>query len=281
MKWIHGYLALCSFCALILTKDLIRLSPRVGLVFPSISAWSVLIFYLACIALLGALLPGKVYPGVKLRDGSVLQYKCNGLLITLTFVSLTMIAHWKGYIDGAWVAEHIDELFVAANIFAVVLSVILFVKGRVSRRPNWIRKHSLLRDFIMGTELNPFLFGLNVKFFSYRPAMMGWLLVNLSFLCKQYKTFGFITNRMCLYQLTTAWYILDYFVHEPKMLSTWDIIAEHFGFMLVWGDYVFIVFFFRYVIFSCRVLLSYLFFGKVVGSHVLGLFLQFNTWHRK
>ena len=28
------------------------------------------------------------------------------------------------------------------------------------------------------------------------------------------------------------------------MTSTWDIIAEHFGFMLVWGDFVFIPFYF-------------------------------------
>ena len=26
------------------------------------------------------------------------------------------------------------------------------------------------------------------------------------------------------------------------MLSTWDIIEEHFGFMLVWGDMVYVVF---------------------------------------
>jgi len=31
---------------------------------------------------------------------------------------------------------------------------------------------------------------------------------------------------------------------KEKMTSTWEIIAEHFGFMLVWGDFVFIPFYF-------------------------------------
>ncbi|CAN1828201.1 Delta(14)-sterol reductase [Linum perenne] len=37
-------------------------------------------------------------------------------------------------------------------------------------------------------------------------------------------------------------YILDYFIHEEYMTSTWDIIAERLGFMLVFGDLVWIPF---------------------------------------
>ena len=38
---------------------------------------------------------------------------------------------------------------------------------------------------------------------------------------------------MILYQVLTNLYVLDYFYNEPKMITTWDIIAERFGFMLV------------------------------------------------
>eukprot|EP00168_Porphyra_purpurea_P004744 TRINITY_DN15748_c0_g1_i1.p2 TRINITY_DN15748_c0_g1~~TRINITY_DN15748_c0_g1_i1.p2 ORF type:complete len:224 (-),score=84.06 TRINITY_DN15748_c0_g1_i1:28-699(-) len=72
--------------------------------------------------------------------------------------------------------------------------------------------------------------------------MVGWLLLNLSFAYAQATGGGGLTGRMALYQALAAAYIVDYFVHEPAMTSTWDIIAERFGLMLVWGDYVFIPF---------------------------------------
>ena len=74
--------------------------------------------------------------------------------------------------------------------------------------------------------------------------MLGWLLINLSYAVKQYETYSYLTARMCTYQALTAWYIWDYFVNEPLLVYTWDIIVEHFGLLLAWGDYVFIRFFF-------------------------------------
>ena len=44
---------------------------------------------------------------------------------------------------------------------------------------------------------------------------------------------GTLSAAMILYQVLTNLYVLDYFYNEPKMITTWDIIAERFGFMLV------------------------------------------------
>lgn len=247
MRWIQGYFILSSICVSILLKDLVPLLSHVKLNVPGVDVWTALLGYIFSFALLGAILPGKVYTGSQLADGTRLRYKCNGLLVTGAIVTILTTAHLYGYVDGAWVALNYDRLFIASNIFAFVLSTVLFVKGRLYRPPNWLRPRSFIEDFVMGAELNPFLFGFDLKFLSYRPSMAGWLIINLSFLCRQYNELNYITGRMLLYQLTTMWYIWDYFVHEPKILNTWDIIAEHFGFMLVWGDYVFIIFAFRYV----------------------------------
>ena len=59
---------------------------------------------------------------------------------------------------------------------------------------------------------------------------------------------------MWAYQLVTGIYVLDYFWNEEKMLTTWDIISEEFGHMLVFGDYVFIPFAFSV---QCHYLLDY------------------------
>jgi Delta14-sterol reductase len=238
MNWLLGYLSLCAlFGGIVL--------PSLPLVFPTAQSWTVATSYIFILAVLGAALPGKVAPGALLPNGQPkvrLQYKCNGLLLTGVTVVGLGAAVWNGYVEGSWIADNYAQLFSAANAFALLLSVYLFVVGRLSRPKNWLAHRSVTEDFVMGAELNPHILGIDVKFFSYRPSMAGWLLINLSFLAKQYDTLGFVTSRMMLYQVLTAWYVWDYFVHESKMVHTWDIIAEHFGLMLVWGDYVFIPF---------------------------------------
>jgi Delta14-sterol reductase len=245
MSWLLGYLSLCALLGGLVARDLAPVLPSLPLVLPSSTSWAVVTGYVGTLAILGALLPGKIMPGALLPPSQPqirLQYKCNGLLLTgVTVVSLAAVA-WNGYVPGSWIADNYAELFAAANAFALLLSVYLFVVGRLSRAKNWLSHRSVVEDFVMGAELNPHILGVDVKFFSYRPSMAGWLLLNLSFLAKQYDTLGFVTGRMLLYQLLTAWYVWDYFVHESKMVHTWDIIAEHFGLMLVWGDYVFIPF---------------------------------------
>lgn len=244
MRWIAGYLALWAACLALASRDVLALAPQFLALRPSWDAWVVMSAYIVAVAMAGEILPGKITPGAILREGSKdrLYYKCNGLMLTGVTVVALSTAVWNGRVPGSWIADHHGELFVCANIFAVSLSTYLFVMGRLSRPKHWLQPRTVWDDYVMGAELNPHILGLDVKFFSYRPSMMGWLLINLSFLYKQYDELGFVTSRMLLYQVLTAWYIWDYFVHESKMVHTWDILAEHFGLMLVWGDYVFIPF---------------------------------------
>lgn len=224
--------------------------PSLNFVMPTSESCTVLISYIVGLVFLGIVLPGSVTRGAPLRDGlsrisgkpRYLHYKCNGLLITGVVVVSCAASVWNGYLAAGWIADNYAVMFSTANAFSLLLTTYLFYAGRLSRPKDWLQPRSVVDDFVMGAELNPHILGVDVKFFSYRPAMTGWLLINLSFLAKQYETYGFVTGRMLLYQVLTAWYIWDYFVHEAKMVTTWDILAEHFGLMLVWGDYVFIPF---------------------------------------
>lgn len=100
----------------------------------------------------------------------------------------------------------------------------------------------LLKDYYMGVELNPSLFGIDLKMFSYKPSLIGLFVLNLSFAAYQLETEGHLTTSMLLYQIFTAAYVFNYFHFEHGMVFTWDIIAERFGWMLVWGDYAFVPF---------------------------------------
>lgn len=39
---------------------------------------------------------------------------------------------------------------------------------------------------------------------------------------------GILSHSMLLYQLFTNWYVVDYFIFEEFVTSTWDIIAEKY-----------------------------------------------------
>lgn len=226
-------------------RDLVELKHTLHFEMPRVEHATYFVGYVISLAILSVILPGKIQVGALLSDGHTkLRYKCNGLLVAGVTVTLFGSGVYNGQIQGSAIAENLPQLFIVANIFSVLVSIYLFVHGRATRRPNWLAPRGIVEDFVLGSTLNPTIFGIDVKFFSYRPGMVGWLLINISYACQQHSNMGTITARMALYQILTAWYIWDYFVHEPKMVYTWDIIAEHFGLMLVWADYVFIPFMF-------------------------------------
>ena len=85
---------------------------------------------------------------------------------------------------------------------------------------------------------------MDLKLFSYRPSLIGLALLNASFAVAQYEAHGELTLAMALYQVFTFLYVLNYFQFEHGMVHTWDIVSERFGWMLVWGDYVLVPFFY-------------------------------------
>ncbi len=245
MRWWHGYFVLWTLVVALCYREFVELVRTLRFDLPRIEHVTYFLAYVFALALLSVVLPGKMQTGALLSDGHTrLRYKCNGLLVAGVTVTLFGAGVYSGRLDGAVIANHLPQLFVVANVFSLVVSVALFLHGRATRRPNWLAPRGVVEDFVLGATLNPTMLGVDLKFFSYRPAMVGWLLINLSYACAQHAAMGTVTARMALYQILTAWYIWDYFVHEPKMVYTWDIIAEHFGLMLVWADYVFIPFMF-------------------------------------
>jgi delta14-sterol reductase len=212
---------------------------RAAIQLPSIQVVGWCIAYLVLIAILGRL-PGKMVHGTKLSNGTALSYKINGFLILIVL----LIAGWVSTVQlklfsATVLYDNFGPICMTANIFALLLSVFLYIKGRYHGAKV---SGSFFHDFIAGLELNPRILGVDVKLFSLRPTMMGWLFLNLSFLAEHVKQTGSISVSMALYQIFTAIYVLDYFWNETYMLSTWDIIAEHYGLYLVWGDYVWIPF---------------------------------------
>ncbi|KAL0338576.1 UNVERIFIED_CONTAM: Delta(14)-sterol reductase [Sesamum angustifolium] len=201
---------------------------------PSWTSVAMLVVFFTYLAIAGSILPGRVVPGATLADGTRLHYRCNGLLSLLLVVCLLGIGGWMNLVSPTAIADRGLELL-SQHLYSVHLS---------RDQSSSLKPHisgNLIHDWWFGIQLNPQFMGIDLKFYFVRAGMMGWLLINFSVLAKCILETK-LSGSMILYQLFCVLYILDYFFYEEYMTSTWDIIAERLGFMLVFGDLVWIPF---------------------------------------
>jgi Delta14-sterol reductase len=176
-------------------------------------------------------------PGKSQQD-----HKMNGWFSFWFTLALVLLAVRAGWIPATILYDEFGPLLTAAQIFAFAFSVFLFFHGRASKQPER-RSGNILYDYFMGTALNPRLGRLDFKLFcESRPGLILWVLVNLSFAAKQYELYGTVTVAMLLVNAFQFLYVADHFFHEEAILTTWDIKHENFGWMLCWGDLVWVPF---------------------------------------
>ena len=107
---------------------------------------------------------------------------------------------------------------------------------------------NLLYDWFIGRELNPrvtlpVVGVVDIKAFcELRPGMLGYILLDLAFAVHQYKIHGYVSDSMILITIFQSVYVLDALYMEPAILTTMDITTDGFGFMLAFGDLVWLPF---------------------------------------
>jgi delta14-sterol reductase len=113
----------------------------------------------------------------------------------------------------------------------------------------------MIYDFWIGRELNPRI-TLPIPFVNQaskvidlavfcelRPGMLGWILLDLANIAHQYKVnSGNLTASILMVTFFQAFYVLDSYYNEPALLTTMDVIMDGFGFMLAFGDLVWVPF---------------------------------------
>lgn len=221
---------------------------RNNLISPLVPSWTsaaMLLSFFVYLGIAGSVLPGKLVPGVILSDGTRLHYRCNGLLSLLLLVLLLGFGAGINLVPPTAIADKGIEILSMTFIFSFLATLALYVVGfKCKGYSSSMKPHvtgNIISDWWFGIQLNPQFMGIDLKFFFVRAGMMGWLLINLSILAKCIQD-GNLIQSMVLYQILTGLYIIDYFFYEEFMTSTWDIIAERLGFMLVFGDLVWIPF---------------------------------------
>lgn len=186
--------------------------------------------------------PGKTVRGMTLPDGNRLDYRMNGIFSFLVTLGVVGALVTLGWLDATILYEQLGPLLSVVNIFTFAFAGFLYFWGlngaeweQPTGRPFY--------DYFMGTALNPRIASLDLKLFcEARPGMIFWMLMNLSIAAKQYELHGTVTVPMLLVVGFQSFYLIDYFIHEEAVLTTWDIKHEKFGWMLCWGDLVWLPF---------------------------------------
>lgn len=153
--------------------------------------------------------------------------------------------------------ENYIPLLTTNIIIAYVLATVVYIRsftvpasGKGNTRELAAGGHSgnLLYDWFIGRELNPtmhipFVGPVEIKsFMELRPGMLGWIIFDLAFMARQYQNHGYITDSMVIVVLSQTVYVFDALWNEPAILTTMDITTDGFGFMLAFGDLVWVPF---------------------------------------
>jgi len=200
--------------------------------------------FLASLFAGAALLPGQTHDGPPLADGTRRRYKLTGLTLFLAANAVVAVGTLVFGLSLAPLITHFGALATVATLYAVVIGIVLYRQGRAKGLDQSHDWPTMLRRASMGIELNPEWLGVDLKMFAYQPSLIGlWLLV-LAFAYRQVEVTGRLTPQMGLFQVLWWVYLVTHYRREEFMLQTWDIIAENFGFALLWGDLVLVPFFY-------------------------------------
>ena len=187
-------------------------------------------------ALLALALPGRVVEGSPLADGTRLRYRPNGWLAFWITLAVAALAAMTGALPPALAFARFGELLTAASLFSFALAAWLWWRFAESRGEP-------VRTFFAGAALNPRVGPLDLKFFcETRPGLLLWALIVLSLAGAQWQRHGAISAPMALIVLFQLLYVGDCLFHEAAILSTWDVRHERFGWMLAWGNLVWVPF---------------------------------------
>ena len=222
---------------------------------PSLWSWKAFLAVIAWIKLhflLYLVLPGATVPGVKLADGSHLNYYINAHLAFWLCVAVFVVLPAAGLyfkepstITLSLVYDHYLELTSAAIAYSFAMAAYCYAAS--FRRGELLaaggQTGNAVYDFFIGRALNPRIGMLDLKVAcELRPGLIGWMLLNLGMAFKQYERDGSVSGSMIAVNLGQAYYVWDALSNEQAILTTMDVTTDGFGFMLAFGDLAWVPF---------------------------------------
>ncbi|EKG17327.1 Ergosterol biosynthesis ERG4/ERG24 [Macrophomina phaseolina MS6] len=227
----------------------------------NLPAFGATVAYYVWSLFLNRVLPATVVEGVQLRSGGRLKYRFNAFssaLVTLALLGVGTFFYGAKFPVWTFIWDNYIPILTSNIIISYALATFVYVRsfevrpGNKENRELAAGGHSgnMLYDWFIGRELNPrvslpFFGDIDIKaFMELRPGMLGWLILDLAFIAHQYNNYGKVTASILMVTFVQGFYVLDALYMEPAILTTMDIIMDGFGFMLSFGDLVWVPFVF-------------------------------------
>ncbi|ODV60480.1 delta(14)-sterol reductase [Ascoidea rubescens DSM 1968] len=250
------------------------------------NVWLAYLSWFSILAVFDVGLPGKKLKGIKLRDGTKLDYNINGLLFTSLFVVVVGIRYkiTNGLLpELQFLYNNHLSFIIVSIIFSFILSTFIYLNSFIPlvKKNGFNTKERILSingntgnwfyDWFIGRELNPRFGSFDIKLFvELRPGLLLWLLINLSCLHHQYLSKGYVCNSLVLINVLEGFYAFDGVLNEEGVLSMMDITTDGFGFMLIFGSLSLVPF--TYSLQSRYLVLNEVNLGPVNIVFILALF---------
>ena len=165
--------------------------------------------------------------------------------LAVTLVAAAVLSFYLEILRLSWIYDHFLPLLTAATTITVLLVVVLYTSSFSQSRVLALggNTDSGIYNFFIGRELNPRIGTFDLKHFcELYPGLIGWLIIDLGMLQKQYEKHGYVSTSMALVCMFQFVYVLDALWFEAAIFSTMDIVHDGFGFMLAFGDLVWVPF---------------------------------------
>lgn len=195
--------------------------------------WTIIGIFVTFELLLIIVLPGYHYTGSVTPKGNVPHYKNNGLLaFSVTIIAFGILVYYDIF-NPAILYENFMYLIGALNLFSLCTSLILFIKGKCLPSTSDVTD-GLVYGFFQGVELHPRILGCGMKLLiNSRFGVMGWALLLLSYISKQYQITGEISDSIAVAVSLQLLYIMKFFYWEQGYTGTLSIIHDRAGFFMV------------------------------------------------
>jgi Delta14-sterol reductase len=178
---------------------------------------------------------------------------------TVFQLALCSIGTWiygANFVVWTFIADNYLQILAVNIIMAYTISVYVYVcsfsikPGNSQMRLLAEGGHtgSFIYDFFIGRELNPrislpFFGEIDIKtWLEFRPGLTGWVLLDLAFIAKQYRTYGYVSDSIVFTTMIQAYYVLEGQYMEAGILGMMDTTTDGLGFMLTFGDIAWVPF---------------------------------------
>jgi len=177
------------------------------------------------------------------------------LMTAYSSASASAVVLTFGKAPLTWLYDHYTLLAFVTIVYALGLSTYLYIKSYNYEVNTTTGKKvpvllaaggnsgNIIYDYFMGRELNPRAIKGTFdwkEFCELRPGLIGWFILNMAMLTKQYETLGYVTGSMILINIFQGMYVWDALYQERAILTTMDITTDGFGYMLIFGDLVWV-----------------------------------------